>query len=102
MAREGWCNSYYGSLSLDHKSKLHVLKNNRKKFKFGGGKVLPSILNVKFPGKLAYKDVMFQTQVVKSNIPLLWSRPALSRTGTILDLTRNQAKILGMMVNLNT
>ena len=44
---------------------------------------------------------MFKTQVVKSKIPLLWSRPAMSRAGTILDLTRNQANILGVWVNLN-
>ena len=44
---------------------------------------------------------MFQTHVVKSNILLLWSRPATSRTRTILDLTRNLAKVLGVMVHLN-
>ena len=57
---------------------MQVLKSDGKKFRFGGGEVLPSILNVKFPGKLAGKDVMFASHVVKSNIPLLWSRPAMS------------------------
>ena len=80
---------------------MQVLKNNGKKLRFCGGKVLPFILNVKFPGKLAGQDVMIQTHIVKSNIPLLWSRPAMSHAGTILDPSRNQAEILGVMVNLN-
>ena len=71
-----------------------MLKNNRKKFRFCGGKVLPIILNVKFPSKLAGKDVMFQTPVIKSNLPLLRSRPTMSPVGTILVLTRNRAQIL--------
>ena len=82
-------------------SKVQVLKNKCKKFRFGGGNVLPSILNVKFPGKLAGKDVMFLTHMVKGNIPLLWSRPPMSRAGTILDLTCNRAEILGLWVDLN-
>ena len=40
--------------------------------------MLPSILNVKFPGNLAGKDAIFTSHVVKSDIPLLWSRPAMS------------------------
>ena len=44
---------------------------------------------------------MFKSHVVKSNLPLLWSRAAMSRAGTILDLPRNRAKILGVWVNLN-
>ena len=82
-------------------SKVQVLKNKCKKFRFGGGNVLPSILNGKFPGKLAGKDVVFLTHMVKGNIPLLWSRPPMSRAGTILDLTCNRAEILGVWVDLN-
>ena len=44
---------------------------------------------------------MFESHMVKSNIPLLWSRPGMSRAGTILDLPGNRAKILGQWVDLN-
>ena len=80
---------------------MQVLKSDGKKFRFGRGEMLPSILNVKFSGRLAGKDVMFKSHMVESNIQLLWSRPAMSRAGTILDLICNQAKILGVWVNLN-
>ena len=101
VAGEGWWNSYNASLSPELKNKVQVLKSDGKKFRFGGGEELPSILNVKFPGRLARKDVMFKSHMVKSNIPLLWSRPALSRAGTILDLTRNGAEILDVYIDLN-
>ena len=45
---EGWWNSYYASMrpEIKKKNKVQVLKSNGKKFRFGGGKVLPSNLNV--------------------------------------------------------
>ena len=101
VAGEGWWNSYYAALSQELKNKVQVHKRDGKKLRFGGGEVLPSILNMKFPGRLAGKDVMFTCHVVKSNFPLLWSKPAISRTGTILDLTCNQAEILGVWVDRN-
>ena len=63
--------------------------------------MLPSIKKVKFHGKLAGKDVMFTSHVVKSNIPLLWSRPSMARAGTVLDLPGDRALILGKWVDLN-
>ena len=78
LAGERWWNNYYAALSQELKYKVQVLESDGKKFRFGRGEVLPSILNVKFPGKLAGKDMMFTSHVVKSNIPLLRSRPAMS------------------------
>ena len=80
---------------------MEVHARDSKNFRFGGGEVLHSIMKVKFPGRLAGRDVMFKSHVVKSNIPLLWSRPAMSRAGTILELPKNRAKILGQWVTLN-
>ena len=82
------------------KKKVQVFPSGGKKFRFGGGKVLPSIKLVKFPGRLAGRDVMFSSHVVQSNIPLLWSRPAMARAGTVLDLPKDRAKILGVWVDL--
>ena len=79
---------------------MEVHASSGKKFRFGGGEVLPSIMTVKLPGRLARKEVMFKNRVVKSNIPLLWSRPAMTQAGPILDLPGNRAKILGQWVDL--
>ena len=101
VAGEGWWNSYQASLAPELKKKVQMFPSGDKKFRFGGGEVLTSIKLVKFPGRLAGKDVMFSSHVVRSNIPLLWSRPAMARAGTVLDLTKDRAKILGVWVNLD-
>ena len=101
VAGEGWWRSYKASLPAELQKKVQVLPSLGKKFRFGGGKVLPSTKLVKFPGKLAGQDVMFISHVVDSNIPLLWSRPAMARAGTLLDLPGDRAKILGRWVELN-
>ena len=101
VAGEGWWNSYQASLAPELKKKVQMFPSGDKKFRFGGGEVLTSIKLVKFPGRLAGKDVMFSSHVVRSNFPLLWSRPAMARAGTVLDLTKDRAKILGVWVNLD-
>ena len=78
VAGEGWWNSYRASLSPELQKKVEVYTSNGKKFRLGGGEELPSIMNVKFPCKLADEDVMFKSNMVKSNIPLLWSKPAMA------------------------
>ena len=100
VAGEGWWNSYQASLVPELKKKVQVFPSRGKKFRFGGGKVLTSIKLVKFPGRLAGRDVMFSSHVVQSNIPLLWSRPAMARAGTVLDIPKDRAKILGVWVDL--
>ena len=42
----------------------------------------------------------FIGRVVKSGIPLLWSRPSMARVGVVLDLLEDQAEILRKEVNL--
>ena len=101
VAGEGWWRSYQASLPAELQKKVKVLPSLGKKFRFGGGEVLPSTKLVKFPGRLAGKDVMFMSHVVDSNIPLLWSRPAMARAGTILDLPGDRANILGKWVELD-
>ena len=101
VAGEGWWKSYQASLAPELKKKVQMFPSGDKKFRFGGGEVLTSIKLVKFPGRLAGKDVMFSSHVVRSNIPLLWSRPAMARAGTVLDLTKDRAKILGVWVDLD-
>ena len=49
-----------------------LLKNNgANKFKFGGGRVVPSLFKVKAPILIANEIVMLSFDVVDSDIPLL-------------------------------
>ena len=62
--------------------------------------VVLSIKQVRFPAVLAGKAVMIQTHVVKSSIPLLWSRTSMAKAGVLLDLPGAKAQILGSWVDL--
>ena len=72
-----------------------------KKFRFGGGRVLPSISLVVFPARLAGKDIMFKSHVVNSDILLLWNRPSMTKAGIMLDFPHDKAKIFGKWTDLN-
>jgi hypothetical protein len=98
---EAWWRSYKASLSPELKAKVKESDPAGKKFRFGGGRVLPSIKLVMFPATLAGKDVMFRSHVVSSDIPLLWSRPSMAKAGTVLDLPQDKAKIFGEWIDLN-
>ena len=98
---EAWWKSYKASLSPELRAVVRELDPAGKKFRFGGGKVLPSIKLVVFPATLAGRDVKFRSHVVSSDIPLLWSRPSMAKAGTVLDLPQDKAKILGEWIDLN-
>ena len=97
---ELWLKSYLASLSEKEKEKVVEEGSKGKRFKFGGGEVLASLKQVTFPAVLAGKCVMIKSHVVKSKIPLLWSKPSMTKAGVLLDLPGDRAKILGVWVEL--
>ena len=97
---ELWLKSYLASLSVEEKEKVVVVESMGKRFRFGGGEVLASLKQVTFPAVLAGKAVMIKSHVVKSKIPLLWSKPSMAKAGVLLDLPGDRARILGVWVDL--
>ena len=90
------------SLSEEDKRKVEEVTDKKKtKFRFGGGEILSSIKKIKIPEEIAIRKVSLITHVVSSGIPLLWSRPSMTRAGVVLDLPSDRAKILGKWVDLN-
>ena len=68
---EIWWESYKESLSETDKKKVKEYEARGKKFRFGGGEVLPSLKQVKFPAVLVNKKVFMKSHVVRSRIPIL-------------------------------
>ena len=95
-----WWESFQACLSQENKSKVKIEDPAGKKFRFGGGEVLPSLKLVTFPANLVGKKVFFRSHVVTSNIPLLWSRPSMAKAGTLLDLPNDRAQIYGIWTDL--
>ena len=98
---ECWWRSFKASLPKSMKGKVKESRGDGRKFRFGGDEVLPSIMVVKFPAIIAGKLISVESHVVKSRIPLLWSRPSMKKAGTVLDLPNDKAKIFGEWVSLN-
>ena len=70
---------------------MTTLPNDNKKFRFISGEVLPAIRKVTFPGRLANQTVMFSAHIVDRDIPILWSRPGMTRAGVVLNMNENGA-----------
>lgn len=97
---EQWLNCYLESLSSEDRSKI-VQQPGYKIFKFGGGEKLKSQGSYGLPAQLANREVTINTDVVKSDIPLLLSKSAMKKAKVKLDLEHDRAEILGVKVALN-
>ena len=87
-----WWRDFHESLSAEDRNRVRMEDGGGKKFRFGGGEVLMATKQVKFPVKLAGREVMMSSHVVNSPIPLLWSKPsmikALNKSPNILKSRR--------------
>ena len=101
VAGEGWWNSYKAGLPKNLRDKVKERRSGGKRFRLGGDEVLTSTKVVKFPATIAGRLVSMESHIIKSRIPLLWSRPSMKKAGTVIDLNKDKAKICGQWVNLN-
>ena len=97
---EEWMNQYIDQLDDVQYSKV-IKSPGTKLFKFGGGERLHSQASVIIPGTLAGKSILINTDVVKSDIPLLLSKNAMKKAKVKLDLENDTAEVMGTSVSLN-
>ena len=95
-----WLDSFIESLSDEEKAQVKRGDSHRN-FKFGGGAILPSMMECTVPAQLGDRNVFINTDVVDSDIPLLLSLKSLKRAEVKLDLHRDVAEIFGKEVQLN-
>ena len=98
---EDWWLDFYESMNENDKAEVKVEDGGEKKFRFGGGEVLKALGKVTFPARLAGQTVRICSHVVRSPIPLLWSKPSMVKAGVVLDLPEDKAKILGRWTDLD-
>ena len=73
-----WFNCFIDSLSDNLYSEV-IKSNSTNKFKFGGGKVVPSLFKVQAPNLIANETVMLSFDVVDSDIPLLLGKGTIKQ-----------------------
>jgi len=97
---EAWMDNYLKSLPVGKKDCVQVDFSDET-FRFGGGEVLPSTGRYTIPATLGGNEVLIQTDVVDSHIPLLMSLSAMKKAKVVLYTDEDRAEVLGKSVNLN-
>ena len=97
---ETWMSGYIDSLDQGDRDKI-VRRKGHKVFKFGGGTRLKSKGEYEIPICLVGKNVTVKTDVVDSDIPLLFSRDTMKKACVKMDLENDTAVIMGKEVALN-
>ena len=95
---EEWLKCYVDSLSEEEKHNIKRFKSNPE-FKFGDGKIVTSEKCISIPCKFASQRVDVETDVVKSEIPLLLSKESMKKTGTKIDFVKDKLIIFGKEIS---
>lgn len=96
---EQWLKCYIDSLSETEKKTMKSFKSNTE-FRFGDGKSVISEQCVSIPCRIAGVSVNVETDVVKSEIPLLLSKDSMKKAGTKIDFVNDKINIFGKEINL--
>ena len=95
-----WLRHYIDSLSESDKKKIEYGKSNNI-YKFGCGSKFPAVERVCIPALIGKKKVTIQTDVVEGDIPLLFSKESMKKTGASLNFKDDKLSILGQIINLD-
>ena len=96
---EEWLRCYIDTLSEIKQKEILSVKSNTE-FKFGDGKSVLSERCVSMPCKIAGKRVIIETDVVKSEIPLLLSKNSMKKANTRIDFANDKVNIFGKDIDL--
>ena len=94
---EKWFNDF--SDTIDERK--ITISPSEKLFRFGDGKTVKSFSKAKIPVCIGKKKCHIETEILKSNIPLLLSKSSLKKAGTILDLSKDKAVMFDEPVELH-
>lgn len=93
VAGEAWVQGFIESLDNDSKTLVQHYSSERT-FKFGGGEKRVSLGVVVLPCRLAGKNLMIKTEVVRADFPLLLGNSMLKKVGAVLYIKEQKAVIL--------
>ena len=96
-----WLESFLDTLD---ECDLHKVKYEESSavFKFGDGNLLNSVKRAVIPCQLAGKSINIRTDVVKSDIPLLFSKDSMKKAQMKIDLVNDDVSIFGKNIKMLT
>ena len=100
VAGESWFNAYYEGLT-DEQQKSVSYSESKRSFKFGSGKMFPSMYQVKVPAKIGSTTLFICTDVVQTDVPLLLSKEAMKNAGTEINFVNDTVIMFGENQKVN-
>ena len=94
-----WLNCFLDTLSAKDLNRV-VEEKSSTSFKFGDGSVINSLKRVIFPAVLAGENCKIKTDVIDSDIPLLFGKPSMKKAKVKIDLENDCASVNGKHVEL--
>merc|ERR1740128_51405 len=98
---EQWLKTFLASLEPEDIKKIIGPEKSNCVFKFGNQQQLTSLAKYKLPVQIGGKHMMLNTEVIKSDIPMLLSKQSMKDMGMVLDFMKDTAEIDGKIINLS-
>ena len=103
VAGEVWMKEFISVLPEEESKQAKASERKSKSiYRFGDGVEKGGVKTVDLPVKIGSKRHVLEVDVVESDIPLLISKPAMTKLGMKIDFSKNQAEVLGEMLTLNS
>ena len=96
---EEWFNSYMNSLKKEDVDKIEE-KQSASQFRFGNGNAFKSIKKVTVPAKIGSKNIQIETDVIKTDIPMLLSKSSMKTANAKIDFLTDKVEMLGEQIDL--
>ena len=94
-----WYNEYVKTLSDEDKTSM-TKQVSKMPYKFGPGDIVHSYMQVQLPIYIGETKGMLEVEVVKEEVPLLISTPAMKKAGVILNFKDDTANFNGQVIKL--
>ena len=94
VAGKAWIDCYINSLPDSDRSCIEY-KDSSSGFRFGSDNVYISLYKVKVPAKIGSTNVFIETDIVDTNVPLLFSQSALKKAGTNINFVDDSVTMFG-------
>ena len=98
---EQWLKTFVASLSESSRKMIIGPVKSNCTFKFGNQQKLTSIARYKLPVSIGGRSLMIDTEVIKSDIPMLLSKQSMKDMGMVLNFINDTAVIDGQKINLS-
>jgi hypothetical protein len=77
------------------------MQSSKSVYRFGDGRKVPAIGHVKIPAVLGEREVTIGADIVKENIPLLFSRESMRKAEMLLNFKDNTVQVFDSSIPMN-